>query len=169
MAKPELLNISFEFSSKLGVRELPDIDGDNQSNIRGLYVVGDLADAPIIKVALRQGYEVAQHVVGGLKGTAPEGVLDVIVVGAGPAGIGAALALNDAGSRFVIIERERPFATIQNFPKGKLIFSEPREMMSPGNFWFEDATKEDLVDRWDAALTEHALPIQQPEEVIRID
>ena len=55
MARPALLNISLEFSSKLGVRELPDIDGAHESNISGLYVVGDLADAPIIKVALRQG------------------------------------------------------------------------------------------------------------------
>ena len=55
MARPEILKISFEFSSKLGVRELPKINGNHESNIPGLFVVGDLADAPIIKVALNQG------------------------------------------------------------------------------------------------------------------
>jgi len=167
-ALPDILDISVEFSPKIGVRELPDIDRNHESNVKGLFVIGDLTDAPIIKVALRQGHDVAQSVHKGLSGDAPEGVYDIIVIGAGPAGIGAGLALRDAGARFLILERERPFATIQNFPKGKLIFSEPREVENPGNFWFEDATKEELVDRWDAALTEHSLPIQQPEEVTRV-
>ena len=56
---PDILKLSFEFSPKIGVRELPQLDEEHQSNVPGLYVVGDLADAPIIKVALRQGYEAA--------------------------------------------------------------------------------------------------------------
>ena len=166
MALPDILNVSIEFSPKLGVRELPQIDRNHQSNVPGLYIVGDLADAPIIKVALRQGFEVAHHVADTLgdPATAPE-LLDVLVIGAGPAGIGAALALEERGLRYVLIEREAPFATIQNFPKAKLIFSEPREMANPGNFWFEDATKEELVERWRAALDDKALRIQQPEAV----
>lgn len=167
MPLPDILDISVEFSPKIGVRELPEIDAKHESNVAGLYVIGDLTDAPIIKVALRQGHEVAQTVLQSLpaaeRGDAE--VYDVIVIGAGPAGIGAGLALREAGARFLILERARPFATIQNFPKGKLIFSEPREFESPGNFWFEDATKEELVERWDEALDSHALPIQQPEEV----
>ena len=54
MGRPDILKIHFEFSSKLGVRDLPKLAGNHQSNVRGLYVVGDLADAPIIKVALNQ-------------------------------------------------------------------------------------------------------------------
>lgn len=167
MALPETLNVTIEFSPKLGVRELPQLDRNHQSNVPGLYIVGDLADAPIIKVALQQGFSVAHHIADGLAGpTQDDGLLDVLVIGAGPAGIGAALALKERGLAYVLIEREAPFATIQNFPKAKLIFSEPKEMASPGNFWFEDATKEELVERWRAALETKALRIQQPEEVV---
>lgn len=167
MALADILNVSIEFSPKLGVRELPQIDGNHQSNVPGLYIVGDLADAPIIKVALRQGFDVANHLADSLgsPSTDPD-VIDVVIIGAGPAGIGAALALKERGLRYVVIEREAPFATIQNFPKAKLIFSEPKEMANPGNFWFEDATKEELVDRWRQALDEQSLRIQQPEEVL---
>jgi thioredoxin reductase/ferredoxin len=169
LALPETLNVTIEFSPKLGVRELPQLDRDHQSNVPGLYIVGDLADAPIIKVALHQGFSVAHHIADGLGTSAEdEATLDVLVIGAGPAGIGAALALQERGLRYVIIEREAPFATIQNFPKAKLIFSEPKEMVSPGNFWFEDATKEELVERWRAALDEEQLRIQQPEEVVDV-
>lgn len=167
MALADILKISFEFSPKLGIRELPDLDRDNGSNIDGLYVVGDLADAPIIKAALNQGYEVTKQVLDELGPSSddPE-LLDIVVVGAGPAGIGAALACREKGARYVVLEREKPFATIQNFPRHKLIFSEPREMASPDGFWFEDAAKEELVDRWQQALEDKTLPIHQPEELV---
>jgi thioredoxin reductase/polyferredoxin len=165
MGLKDILPVQFEFSSKIGVRDLPKVDARHQSNVKGLYVVGDLADAPIIKVALSQGHSVAERIwtedLGSASGSADD-VFDVVVVGAGPAGIGAGLFLQDAGARYVIVEKERPFATIQNFPKSKLIFSEPREMASPGNFWFEDATTEVLVERWDRALDEKSLNIEQP-------
>ena len=152
-----------------GIRPLPDIDARHESNVRGLYIVGDLADAPVIKIALQQGHTVAQAVLDSLPPTASraEGGLDVVVIGAGPAGIGAALALQARGARFVVLERSRPFSTIADFPKGKLIFSEPREVDSPA-LWFEDAPKEELVARWDAALAERALPIDCPAEVTAV-
>jgi NosR/NirI family nitrous oxide reductase transcriptional regulator len=162
----DVAKLSFEFSSKLGVRELPEFDARHASNIPGVYVVGDLADAPIIKAALNQGYEVAAALPP--PAATDDGVLDVVIVGAGPAGIGAALACLDRGLRYVVIEREKPFATIQNFPKAKLIFSEPREMPNKGGLWFEDARKEDLVDRWGQALDDRRLLVHQPEEVVDV-
>ena len=59
MAITDILDISFEFSSKVGTRELPKLTKDYESNIPGMYIVGDLADAPVIKIALNQGFEVA--------------------------------------------------------------------------------------------------------------
>ena len=167
MSTTDILKISFEFSPKIGVRELPWLKSTKESNVAGLYVVGDLADAPIIKVAINQGYEVAEKVIAELKaqGAAPAGVLDVVVIGAGPAGIGAALALKESGLSYVLLEKERPFNTIQNFPKAKFIFSEPRSIESKGNFWFDDSQKETLVERWDQAITEKGLILHQPEEV----
>jgi len=167
--KFDILKVSFEFSPKLGVRALPRLNERRESNVPGLFIVGDLADAPIIKVALNQGYEVATDIAKRL-GTLNSGddVLDVVVVGAGPAGIGAALALKELGASYVVLEREKPFNTIQNFPKAKLIFSEPREIESKGNFWFEDAQKEELVDRWEQALDDQMLDIRQPEGVVDI-
>ena len=169
MRARDVLNVSFEFSPKLGVRDLPQLNARHESNIPGLYVVGDLADAPIIKAALNQGYDVANRLARELGNLSARADLDdVIVIGAGPAGIGAALALKEAGLRFRVLEKERPFNTLQNFPKAKLIFSEPRAVIAKGNFWFDDARREELLERWEAALDVNSIPIEQPIEVVDV-
>ena len=63
---------------------------------------------------------------------------DVCIVGAGPSGIGAALACQKHGLSFAVIEREKPFNTIQNYPKHKHVFSEPRDFGNSARFPFQD-------------------------------
>ncbi|MBI4815731.1 MAG: NAD(P)-binding domain-containing protein [Deltaproteobacteria bacterium] len=173
MSLRDVLSISFEFSSKIGTRQLPKLTPDYESNVRGVYVVGDLADAPVIKIALGQGYDIANRLVDkDFGGKAPEkqdGVdVDVCVVGAGPAGIGAALALMERNVSFQLIERERPFNTIQNFPKHKHIFSEPKDFGHGARFPFMDSIKEDLVAQWEKALEDRRLVVHQPEDVTSV-
>src|SRR5260370_29839133 len=40
----------------------PVIDANFQSNIAGLYVIGDLGGAPVVKLAMAQGSQVADHI-----------------------------------------------------------------------------------------------------------
>ena len=165
-SKPRSGRRRLEFSRFIGVRDRPRLDANHQSNVPGLYIVGDLADAPVIKLAFRQGDAVARHIAAELGGTSSQSdVVDVLIIGAGPAGIGAAMALRDTDLKVVVLDRTDPFATIADFPKGKLIFSEPDELDSPDGIWFGDAPKEELVDRWTAMLSENDLPLQFPEEV----
>jgi thioredoxin reductase len=168
-----ILDLSFEFSSKVGTRELPKLSKDYESNIKGLYIVGDLADAPVIKIALNQGYDVAERMIakdfGGKPPPRQDGVADVAILGAGPSGIGAALACRKHGLSVEVIERERPFNTIQNYPKAKHVFAEPKEFGPSGRFPFMDSVKEDLVELWEKALDEHMIEIHQPEEAVNIE
>ena len=171
MAITDILNISFEFSSKLGIRELPHLSKDYESNIPGMYIVGDLADAPVIKIALNQGYDTVQklfakdfrHKVP----TAEPGVVDLAILGAGPAGIGASLAAKAVGLSTTIVEREKAFNTIQNYPKNKQVFAEPKDF-GKNRFPFMDSVKEDLVQIWDKAIDENELHIRQPWEVVEV-
>lgn len=172
MGLAEILNISFEFSPKVGTRQLPKLKPSYESSVAGVYIVGELADAPVIKVALSQGHEVVTRMfaedLGGKFPAAREGVVDVAIVGAGPSGIGAALACKKLGLSYVLLERERPFNTIQNFPKNKHVFSEPREFMNAARFPFSDHLKEELLAEWDQAISENGLVIRQPEEVVDV-
>src|SRR5258705_1022500 len=94
----EILNISFEFSPKIGTRQLPKLSKSYESNIKGLYIVGDLADAPVIKISLNQGFDTVEKIfaneLGGRAPAASAGIVDLAIVGAGPPAIGASPACN---------------------------------------------------------------------------
>ena len=158
--------MNIEFSNTAGVRDIPVLDTHHQSNVPGLFIVGDLADAPIIKVALRQGYEVAEHVAATLPDS--ERTLDyqVVIIGAGPAGVGAATALKAQGISYVVFERDSPFSTIGSFPRGKMMYMDAAASDNPTHLPLSDSTKEDLVDSWLQALQTDALNIEQPIEVL---
>ena len=49
-------------SSPNMVQRRPEVDSDRESNIPGLYIIGDLAGAPVIKLAMAQGFEVIEHI-----------------------------------------------------------------------------------------------------------
>ena len=45
-----ILNITFEFSQKIGTRQLPELTSEYESSVKGLYIVGDLADPTAVTV-----------------------------------------------------------------------------------------------------------------------
>src|SRR5574341_574922 len=66
----------------------PALKKNNESNIPGLYIVGDLAGAPVIKLAMAQGFEVIQHIASRPDAkTNDSGMYDLVVVGAGASGL----------------------------------------------------------------------------------
>ena len=101
----------------------------NESNVPGLHVIGDLAGAPVIKLAMAQGVEVVDYIAGlpemQERSPAEEGLLDVLIVGAGASGLNAALACADRGLSHVVLEKGKIANTIENFPEGKWIYAEP--------------------------------------------
>ncbi|MBI3843751.1 MAG: NAD(P)-binding domain-containing protein [Planctomycetes bacterium] len=157
----QILDWEIALTQKSGTRhgrQMPDLDEAHQTSVKGIYAVGDLADAPVIKISLNQGYETLQtHIAPELKaeGKTPAGAVDVVIVGCGPAGIGAGLRCMEEGLSFVILEKEKPFNTIQNYPKHKHVFVEPVGIKLKAPLWLKDALKEDLIAQWEEGLREH--------------
>src|SRR5438046_4090217 len=66
----------------------PVIDSNFESNIAGLYVIGDLGGAPVVKLAMAQGSRTAEHIASKPDArtaatTGNPNRYDLIVVGAG--------------------------------------------------------------------------------------
>lgn len=157
-----------QFSFWHGLRELPKLDRDRQSTVPGVYVVGDLADAPIIKGALQQGWDTGHHLADTLQAPSAHDY-DVVIVGGGPAGMAMALALEARGMRYVVLERTSTFHTIAAFPKGKKIYADPRDVPTPPGWWFEDAPAEALVARWHEDLADEDLHVLTGRSVTAIE
>lgn len=163
-------------SSGNGESRRPAVDRHNQSNVKGLYVVGDLAGAPVIKLAMAQAVEVVEHLAGqpelrGREGGGEDEPLDLLVVGAGAAGLNAALAAQDHGLTCRVLEKERIASTIDDFPEGKWVYAEPDDVPPKGKLWLDGARKEDLVERWHRIVEENGLDVrvQEPLEGLEKD
>lgn len=163
-------------SSGDGDLRRPAIGKGNESSVKGLFIIGDLAGAPVIKLAMAQGVEVVDYITSlpDMKDRlhAPEagpalpgapGLLDILVVGAGAAGLNAALACQEKGLSCLVLEKEKIANTIENFPEGKWIYAEPDSKPPKGKLWLDGAQKEDLITRWYAIVRDNHLNVHTEE------
>jgi thioredoxin reductase len=131
------------------VEPLPDVREDGSTVVPGLYVAGDLTGIPLLKFAADGGAKVVATILADpafARRTTQSGVTDLAIVGAGVAGMSAALAARKAGLDAVVLEAGEPFATIVNFPVGKPIFTYPSAMVPAGELKVTASVKEALVD-----------------------
>ena len=153
-------------ASGSGAIRRPEINAANESNIKGLFVVGDLAGAPVIKLAMEQGFNVVQQIAG-LPGLADpdrdQDVLDLLVVGAGASGLNAALAAQDHGLSCIVVEKGKIANTVENFPESKWVYAEPDSVPPKGKLWLDGATKEDLIARWRRIVEDNKLDVRTEE------
>ena len=151
-------------SSPNMVQRRPAVNADRESNIRGLYIIGDLAGAPVIKLAMAQGYEIIEHIASKPDAISNDpNMYDVLIVGAGAAGLNAALAAQERGMRLVVLEKQKIANTIEDFPEGKWVYAEPDQILPKGKLWLDGARKEDLVKRWNDIKEENNLDIRTSE------
>ena len=148
----------------------PAFDRNNQSNIPGLYIIGDLAGAPVIKLAMEQGYNVIEHLASLPDVEAADAnALDVIIIGSGASGLNAALQAKEHGMSYVVLEKESVASTIQNFPEGKWVYAEPDATPPKGKLWLDGATKEDLLERWQQIVDDNGLDVRTDDGVDTIE
>src|SRR5438034_5193035 len=104
------------------VEKLPQVNPDGTTNVPGLRVVGDLTGIPLLKFSSDTGARAVQAIVRELSaaGREPSGsaagsnVLDLVIIGAGVAGMAGALEAQKSKLKFEILEASEPFSTIVN-------------------------------------------------------
>lgn len=148
--------------------KLPQVDENGQSNIKGVYLIGEIAGKPLLKNAINTGYDVIEKIYPDLKDNRDSNVYDVLIVGAGAAGISASLRAKEKGLSYITIEQGKIANLITTFTKGKKLFAEPLNVELKGNLWFEETTKEDLLEKWNAFLSGEKLNIKTKERVLDI-
>jgi thioredoxin reductase/NAD-dependent dihydropyrimidine dehydrogenase PreA subunit len=142
------------------IGDRPRIGDDLQAlDAPGVYLAGDITGLPLIKNAILQGARVVATIQASMPRHAE--AIDLVVIGAGPAGISAALKAKELGLRCEVIEQGGVAQSIKSFPRGKLVFDQPLELPVAGKLWLEEATKEELLVKWLRIVREERLLIHE--------
>jgi thioredoxin reductase/Pyruvate/2-oxoacid:ferredoxin oxidoreductase delta subunit len=144
--------------------EVPDLNAQFEArHVPGLYVVGELGGRGLIKNAINEGKLAMENVAASLAAdrTPPlPGVLDVIVVGSGPAGLSAGLEALSRQLRYAVLEQGSLADTIARYPRHKVLFAEPIRVPLYGDLWVSDASKESLLQVWQTVIARTGLQVR---------
>lgn len=150
-------------SEKRGV-DIPLVGPDFQTNVPGVYIAGELGGMGLIRNAIEQGRQ-ALDAIRNVPGIGQGEGLDLVIVGAGPAGIAASLGALQYKLRFVTVEQESLGGTVAHFPRGKLVMTAPATLPLIGKVKFSETTKEALLAFWEDVVRRTGLPIRFHERV----
>jgi thioredoxin reductase (NADPH) len=141
------------------------IVGDNlETNVPGVFIAGELGGVGLIANAVEQGRR-AVEAIRARSANGEDDDLDIVIAGAGPAGLAASLAAIEQGLRFVTVEQDSLGGCIAHYPRGKLVMSSPAELPIVGRMPFTRATKEDLLSYWRDIERDVGLEIRYGERV----
>ena len=149
--------------------DLPLLRENYESNVDNLFIAGELGGLALIKNAVNQGrqsIDVIADRISGLRDRFPNhDALDVIIVGAGPAGISASLRAAERGLTALTLEREEVGGTVSKYPRQKLVMTSPVEFPLYGRFNKTALSKEELLAFWKKVMARTDLNIHAGEAV----
>jgi thioredoxin reductase/Pyruvate/2-oxoacid:ferredoxin oxidoreductase delta subunit len=150
---------------------LPIVDKRYESNVRGIFLVGDVTGLPLVKVAANQGHEVIEGIekAGIIRSDGEAEGLDLVIIGGGPAGISAAIEAAKRGWKYVVLERSKVASTVRSFPPGKKVYAEPRSIENISELQTgRDLDKDEFLQLVQEAVERHDLNIKEGTDVSRV-
>ena len=156
------------------VERYPQIDEKGETSVEGIYIAGDLTGVPLLKLAAESGKKVVDTILkdesfnNKRKRKSNSEIYDLVIVGAGPAGISAGLQASKHNLNFKILESAQRFNTIINFPKAKPIYAEPEDYDQQADLTIHDGTKESLLDDLYKQVEGIELPVEEGVMVERV-
>lgn len=147
--------------------DTPILTEELETNVPGLFVAGELGGLSLIKNAVRQGRECVDTIARRRAGRAQRSpdVADVCIVGAGPAGLAAALRAHELRLSYVLVEQGDLGGAVAKYPRQKVVLTSPFELPLYGKFKKLQITKEDLLDLWQRVVRETGLAVRTGERV----
>ena len=136
--------------------DMPRLTPEYETSIQNLFIVGELGGLALIKNAVNQGRDCIDTIANRMKTRATNGnhsgVYDVLIVGAGPAGISASLRAIENKLNYITIERDEIGGTVAKYPRQKLVMTSPVQFPMYGKFKKTELSKENLLAFWDMIL-----------------
>ncbi|MBE0643805.1 MAG: NAD(P)-binding domain-containing protein [Bacteroidetes bacterium] len=147
--------------------DMPQLTEEYETNVPGMFIIGELGGLALIKNAVNQGRDVIDIIERRIAGgnSTPEGVHDVCIVGAGPGGISASLRAIEKKLSYVTLEQDEPGGTVAKYPRQKLVMTSPVEFPMHGKFKTLEISKESLLEFWNSVFEKSNLSVRTQEKV----
>ena len=149
--------------------DMPFITPEYETSVQNLFIVGELGGLALIKNAVNQGRDCIDTITNriatmGASRSVP-GVYDVLIIGAGPAGISASLRAIERKLNYMTIERDEIGGTVAKYPRQKLVMTSPVEFPMSGKFKKTELSKEELLSFWNSVLQRVDFKVRANENV----
>jgi thioredoxin reductase (NADPH) len=147
--------------------DLPKVSPWFETNVPGLFIAGELGGMGLIRNAVEQGRQAVEQIHARRNGTGAD--LDLVIVGAGPAGFAASLAALERKIRFVTLEQESLGGCVFQYPRGKIVMTQPAKLPIVGDVKVSTTRKEDLLEIWQDIERKVGLKLNYHERVEAIE
>ncbi|MBK9098154.1 MAG: NAD(P)-binding domain-containing protein [bacterium] len=154
-------------TEKRGV-ELPHISEEFETTIPGIFIAGELGGMGLIKNAVEQGKQAMSYLSSKI-GTRGDAHYDVVIVGAGPAGISSTLEAVKRKLKYVTLEQDTLGGTVSNFPRQKIVMTSPMDLPLYGKLKLSETSKTELLKIWNEVLSKNNVTINELEKVESIE
>jgi thioredoxin reductase (NADPH) len=154
----------------------PSVNGDtpiltprNETTVKNMFIVGELGGLALIKNAINQGRDCIDHIATrlGASGASRNNtdIHDVLIVGAGPAGVSASLRAIEKNLKYITVDEGEIGGTVAKYPRQKLVMTSPVEFPMYGKFKKWELSKEELLKFWDQVLRRADFKFSKGEKV----
>jgi thioredoxin reductase (NADPH) len=149
--------------------DMPYLTPEHETSIKNLFIIGELGGLALIKNAINQGRDCIDMIAGrtasfgGVRST--QDLYDVLIVGAGPAGISASLRAIEKQLSYITLDEGEIGGTVAKYPRQKLVLTSPVEFPMHGKFKKSEISKEELIAFWKKVLERSDFKCRQGEKV----
>jgi thioredoxin reductase len=147
--------------------EIPNLTPEFETNVPGIFIAGELGGMGLIRKAAEQGRQAIEAI---RKRSGGDFDYDVIIVGAGPAGISAGLTAIQHRMRYRLLEQEDSLGgAIFHYPRRKVAMTGSVKLALVGRASLGEISKEKLLAFWNGVIARTGLQVTFRECMVGID
>ena len=159
--------IKLVFGTEKRGMDIPQVNPNFETNVPGIFIAGELGGMGLIRKSVAQGKQAIDSI-RTLKAQPPQ--LDVVIIGAGPAGLAAGLASINHKLRFVLMDQEDSLGgAVFHYPRNKIVMASTMELPLVGTVKMGELSKESLLEFWNGVIKKTGLKIQFRERIEKIN